>query len=169
MTTTPSSAAAHRPAAADVLDRLAARGETLGCAESLTGGLLTARLVDVPGASAVVRGGVVSYAPDLKTQLLGVDAGLLEQHGPVDFEVAAEMARGACATLGADWGVATTGVAGPDSADGTPVGVAYVGVVRPGGRTRVRKVVASGDRAEIRETVVGEALGLLGELLSGKS
>ncbi|MEO8829745.1 CinA family protein [Lapillicoccus sp.] len=159
--------------AAEIVALLLERGESVGCAESLTGGLLTARLVDVPGASAVVRGGVVSYATDLKHELLGVDAELLAARGAVDAEVAAQMAVGAQRVLGADWGVATTGVAGPDPQDGMPVGLVYVAVAGPevpaGPAVRVVPVVHQhrfdGGRAMVRVASVDAALGLLADQL----
>ena len=89
------------------------RGLTLAVAESLTGGGVVSALVGVPGASAVVVGGVVAYATRIKSQLLGVDRGRLERTGPVDGEVAEQMARGVARLMGADLGLATTGVAGP--------------------------------------------------------
>jgi nicotinamide-nucleotide amidase len=117
--------------AARLVFALSEHGQTVAVAESLTGGMLCSALVDVPGASAVVRGGVVSYATDLKHRLLGVDAGLLAANGPVDPDVAAQMAHGVRERLGADWGVATTGVAGPDPQDGIPAGTVYVAVAGP--------------------------------------
>nr|MCW1079429.1 nicotinamide-nucleotide amidohydrolase family protein [Streptococcus anginosus] len=88
-------------------------GQTVAFAESLTAGLAAASVADVPGASAVLRGGVVSYATDLKASILGVSSERLASHGPVDREVALQMARGVCDVAGADVGMATTGVAGP--------------------------------------------------------
>src|SRR5215467_658332 len=119
--------------AAHLIDALAARDETLATAESLTGGLLAATIVDVPGASAVFRGGLVVYATDLKATLAGVPRDLLEARGPVDPDVAAALAAGARQRCRADWGVATTGVAGPTEQDSKPVGTAYVAVAGPGG------------------------------------
>ena len=116
-----SSATAPLPVtAADVLAALGQAGLSLAVAESLTGGLLAATLVDVPGASAVFRGGVIAYATDVKATLLGVDPALLAERGPVDPQVAAQMATGVRVRLGADVGVSTTGVAGPDPQDGQP-------------------------------------------------
>ncbi|WP_374929167.1 CinA family protein [Kytococcus sedentarius] len=115
-----------------VIEELTRRGETIAVAESLTGGLVCAALTDVPGASVVVRGAVVSYATDLKASALGVDAGLLGREGPVHPAVAEQMAAGAARWAGADWGVATTGVAGPGPADGHPEGTVFVGVARAG-------------------------------------
>src|SRR5690606_14060449 len=105
-----------------VVRRLAQRQQTLAVAESLTGGLLAAALVDVPGASAVFRGGLVVYATDLKSSLTGVSPTLLAERGPVDPAVAGAMAEGVRDRCAADWGVATTGVAGPTPQGGVPVG-----------------------------------------------
>jgi nicotinamide-nucleotide amidase len=147
-----------------ILARLVARGETLAVAESLTGGLLAATIVDVPGASAAFRGGLVVYATDLKATLAGVPSPLLSSHGPVDPAVAAALAAGARERCGADWGVSTTGVAGPDAADGKPVGRVYVAVAGPS-EPIVRELNLPGDRAEIRRGTVEAALDLLTEAL----
>jgi len=117
--------------ATDVISALRERGQTVAVAESLTGGLICAALVEVPGASAAVRGGVVAYATELKHRLLDVDAGLLARNGPVDPDVAAQMALGVRERLGADWGVASTGVAGPDPQDGVAPGRVYLAVAGP--------------------------------------
>jgi len=98
----------------DVVSELVSRGQTLAVAESLTGGLLAATLVEVPGVSKVFRGGLVVYATDLKATLAGVDQTLLAERGPVDPDVARELAAGAARVCGADWGLSTTGVAGPE-------------------------------------------------------
>ncbi|MFJ6661957.1 CinA family protein [Streptomyces sp. NPDC091377] len=119
--------------AADVVRLLRVRGETVAVAESLTGGLVAAALTAVPGASQVFRGSVTAYATDLKHRMLGVDAGLLEARGAVDPQVAAEMAAGVRKVLDADWGVATTGVAGPEPQDGQDVGTVFVAVEGPTG------------------------------------
>ena len=113
---------------------LKARGLSLGTAESCTGGLMAKRLTDLPGASAVFRGGVVSYTNEVKSRLLGVSGQLLEARGAVCAEVAQAMAQGARRALGCDVAVATTGVAGPDSDDwGNPVGLVYVALDTPEG------------------------------------
>jgi nicotinamide-nucleotide amidase len=143
-----------------VVARLIADGRTLAVAESLTGGQLSARLVDVPGVSAVLRGGVVAYATDLKTRLLGVDPELLAGHGPVHPEVAAQMAAGVRARLGADWGLSTTGVAGPDPQGGKPPGTVFVGVAGPDA-AQIRELRLTGTRAAIRSGTVAQALHLL--------
>ena len=146
---------------AEVVARLVELGQTVGCAESLTGGLVVARLVDTPGASAVVRGGVVAYATPLKASLLGVDADLLASRGAVDPDVAGQMAVGAQRVLEADWGVATTGVAGPEPQDGMPVGCVFVAVAEPGGSVVVERHDLPGGRPEIRAAAVDAALALL--------
>lgn len=143
-----------------VLARLATQGATLGVAESLTGGLLVAALVAVPGASSVLRGGVVAYATDLKATLLDVDADLLERVGAVDPEVAVAMADGARTRLGATYGVATTGVAGPELQDGKAVGTVHVAVSGPSGSS-VRTLALDGDRDAVRSAGVDAALRLL--------
>ncbi|KQX56112.1 MULTISPECIES: CinA family protein [unclassified Streptomyces] len=159
--------------AARVLALLAERGHTLAVAESLTGGLVAAELTGVPGASAAFRGSVTAYATALKHELLGVDAALLAERGAVDPEVALQMAAGARARLGADWGISTTGVAGPDPQDGQPVGTVYVAVAGPAATgARAGKVVSlrlNGDRADIRRESVRSVLELLHEELSGNA
>lgn len=149
-------------AAAQALAALTAGGQRLAVAESLTGGLVAAALTDVPGASRAFRGGVTAYATEVKRELLGVDGALLEAGGAVQAEVAREMATGVRELLGADWGLATTGVAGPEPQDGTPVGTVYVAVAGPGGqRPDVERLVFSGGRSEIRNNSVRAVLELL--------
>src|SRR6185369_4882343 len=143
----------------DLLGRLVARGETLATAESLTGGLLAATIVDVPGASNAYRGGLVVYATDLKATLAGVPAPLLDAHGPVDPSVAAALAGGARERCGADWGIATTGVAGPEPQAGQPVGRVYIAVAGIG-EPLVRRLDLTGDRTAIRRAAVAAALDL---------
>ncbi|MFC7243960.1 CinA family protein [Catellatospora aurea] len=140
---------------------LAARGQTVAAAESLTGGLLTATLVTVPGVSKVLRGGLVVYATDLKHSLAGVDAALLAQRGPVDPDVALALARGARERCAADWGLATTGVAGPGPQDGVPAGTVYVALAGPDGQSQVSELHVEGERQHVRDSAVAAALGLL--------
>jgi nicotinamide-nucleotide amidase len=148
-------------AAAGLLAALRERGWTVATAESLTGGLVAAALVDVPGASRSVRGGVVAYATDAKASVLGVDAGLLAAEGAVHPEVARQMAERVRVVLGADVGLSTTGVAGPEPQDGRPPGTVHVGVATPAG-TVVRTLALPGDRAAVRAAtcaaVLAEAL-----------
>ena len=152
-----------------VLRTLWERGQTLAVAESLTGGLLAATIVDVPGASRAFRGGLVVYATDLKATLAGVPPQLLEARGAVDPDVAAALAGGARQRCGADWGVSTTGVAGPDPQDGKPVGTVYLGVAGPAGFGLVRHLQLAGDRAAVRRAAVAGALDLLGRALVGNA
>ncbi|MFJ9113141.1 CinA family protein [Streptomyces sp. NPDC102283] len=152
-------------AAARVLRLLGARGETLAVAESLTGGLVAADLTSIPGASRSFLGSVTAYATPLKRDVLGVDGGLLAERGAVDPEVARQMAAGVRRVLGADWGVSTTGVAGPEPQDGQQVGTVYVAVAGPSGIEKVTALRLNGERAEIRTESVRRALELLaGEL-----
>lgn len=135
--------------AARLLATLEARGSTLAVAESLTGGLLAGLLTSVAGASAVVRGGVVAYASDVKVSLLGVPASVVDEHGVVSAACASAMAEGVRDVLRATYGLSTTGVAGPDTQEGRPVGTVYVGVAGPDGASAVELHLA-GDRAAIR-------------------
>ena len=140
-------------------ERLRDAGLTVGVAESLTGGLLSAALTDPPGASAVFRGGLVVYATDLKHQLAGVSAELLAQVGAVHPEVALGLARGARRVLGSSIGIGVTGVAGPEGQDGQPVGTVFIAVA---GRTeRVVERHFAGDRHTIRVETVRAAMELL--------
>ncbi|MEN0083581.1 MAG: nicotinamide-nucleotide amidohydrolase family protein [Leifsonia sp.] len=147
---------------AAVVGALIERGLTIAAAESLTGGLLTAELTSVPGASATVLGGAVVYATELKHTLVGVDAALLAAEGPVHPEVARQLASGIRERLAvggrpADLGVATTGVAGPDPQGGCPVGTVFLGISSAAG-TRSVALELSGDRDAIRRATVAEAV-----------
>jgi nicotinamide-nucleotide amidase len=155
--------------ATEVIGRCAARGLTIAVAESLTGGLLVASLVAVPGASAVLSGGVVAYNTALKHTLLGVDELLLANNGAVDPDVAIQMATGVRERLAvggrpATIGVATTGVAGPDPQDGKPVGTVYLGLAVESRAFSV-PLLLSGSRDDIRSAVVSESLVQLTRLI----
>lgn len=158
--------AAGTALAQDLVGRLRAEGSTVATAESLTGGLVCAALTSVPGASAVVTGGVVAYSRDLKQRLLGVPADLLDQHGTVAAATAEAMAEGVRARAGADWGLATTGVAGPDPVEGHPVGTVHVAVAGEDGVVS-RALTFSGDRAEVRAGTLEEVLSLALDSLGG--
>jgi nicotinamide-nucleotide amidase len=149
---------------ADLLDMLRRRQETVATGESLTAGMLCAALTDVPGASDVVRGGVVVYATDLKQRLLGVDPLLLAEYGAVHPRVAEMLATGVRQRCGADWGLGLTGVAGPDPQDGVAPGTVHLGFAGPEGTT-VRSVRLAGDRHAVRAAAVRVALEHFGELL----
>ncbi|RLK52999.1 CinA family protein [Microbacterium telephonicum] len=157
-------ASGPRSDAERLVARLKELGWTIGVAESLTGGLVAAGLVAVSGASAVVRGGIVAYATDVKQSLLGVDATLLAAHGPVHPRVARQMAEGVRRSLGrgddlVDVGLATTGIAGPLSPDGQPVGTVHLAVSTPLG-SRVDSLELHGGRDRIRAEATALALRL---------
>lgn len=145
-----------------LLTELTRDGLTVAVAESLTGGLLADAIVSVPGASAAFRGGVIAYATDLKHSLLGVDPLLLAEHGAVHRDVARQMAEGVRRLCGADVGLATTGVAGPDPQDGHPAGEVYVAIASPEA-TVVHTLALTGGRAEIRAAAVTGLLSLAAE------
>jgi len=139
-----------------VANQLIARGVTLGAAESLTGGLIASRLVNVPGASAWFRGGVVAYHEQVKFDVLGVPV------GPVVSESAAEaMARGVCRVTGSDVGLGITGVAGPDDQEGAGPGTVFVGLALPDGSAVARELHVPGDRERVRQYAAISALDLL--------
>ncbi len=145
-----------------LLGRLAARGLTLSTAESITGGGIADALVRVPGASAVFRGGIVAYDNAVKAALLDVGEDLLRDHGAVSEQVALAMARGACARVGTDLAVATTGIAGPTGAtEGKPVGLVYIALAAKSGEREVRRVTLPGSRDDVRRRSVVLALNLL--------
>jgi nicotinamide-nucleotide amidase len=157
---------ADRPAAdaSDVVAGLVAQGLTIATGESLTAGLVAATLAQVPGCSAVLRGAIVAYQPDVKAALLGVSAEDL-RHGLVSEAVACAMARGVADALKADIGVGTTGVAGPDPHDGEPVGSTWVAVC-VGARCNARHLVLTGDRDAIRRQTVEACFELVLETLA---
>lgn len=149
---------------ADLVARLRRLGQTVATAESLTAGMVAAELTSVPGSSAVLRGGLIVYATELKAQLAGVDRQLLADHGAVHPDVAAQLAQGARERCGATWGLGLTGVAGPDPQDGIAPGTVYVAVAGPPG-VAVRRLRLSGDRQDVRTGSVAAVLELLRECL----
>lgn len=173
----------------EIVQRLVHRGLTIATGESLTAGSLASRIADVPGASVALLGGVVSYSNGVKENMLGVDAQLLETRGAVDGGVAAQMAQGAAQACGAELGISTTGVAGPEPHQGKPVGTVYLGFyVAPGVVERLglripencsqdeaapsdgalvgfRLLDLDGDREAIRWASVEAALQLVSDLL----
>lgn len=162
---TPASSMTAQPSSADeLLSRLGDSGLTLATAESLTGGLLSSAIVDIPGASRVFRGGVVSYATEVKHLVLGVDQQLLDRGGPVQAEVATQMALGVARLMQASLGLATTGVAGPGDSEDGPQGLVYVAAILRREREPQRKLVIehrfNGLRSEIRAQTVEAALSI---------
>ena len=149
------------PAAlATLIATLKQRGETVATAESLTAGLVAAVLTSVPGSSAVVRGGVVAYATPLKTDLAGVDATALAEHGPVHPLIAEQLAEGTRIACRSSWGIGLTGVAGPDPQDGVEPGVVHLAVSGAAG-TSVRTIEIDGNRHQVRSGAVWAAFALL--------
>ena len=143
--------------AREAITALKDRGLTVCTCESLTGGLICATLVDVPGASKVVRGGLITYQTDTKPLLAGVDAALIEKKGVVSAEVAAAMAEGARNRLDADIAVSATGMASPGEPDEPPAGTVFVGVASAK-ETRTIPLTLTGTRAEIRQKTVETAI-----------
>lgn len=150
--------------AAAVHTLLRARSATLATAESLTGGQLAARITAVPGASETYVGGVITYATELKLALLGVPRQLVLEHGVVSGECARAMASGARTLTGADYAIATTGVAGPGEQEGKPAGTVYVAVAGPG-LVQVVALELAGERASVQERTCAEGLSVLAEIL----
>jgi nicotinamide-nucleotide amidase len=141
-----------------VHELLKAAGRTVAVAESATAGLVMARLAEVPGCSATLRGGAVVYATDTKASIAGIDPELLETHPPVSRPVTEALARAIRDRLGADYGVATTGVAGPDPQDGVEVGTCVWAVCGPDGHVDVHERVVTGDRQTVRGRLATAAL-----------
>ncbi len=145
--------------AATLLAYVQGRGLTLATAESCTGGLVAAALTAIPGSSASVLGGFVTYSNDQKMALLGVSEGVLATVGAVSEDCARSMAEGARLATGADIAVSTTGIAGPGGATADkPVGLVFIGVASQGQATRVERHVFPGDRAAVRAATVAAAL-----------
>lgn len=143
---------------------LTARGETVATAESLTAGLLAATVAGVPGASAVLSGGLVTYTVETKILLAGVPRELLDAVGPVAAPTAAALAEGARERCAATWGVGLTGVAGPEPHGGHPVGTVFLGLAGRG-PTEVTELRLGGSRWDIRLAAVHEAIGRLHQLV----
>jgi nicotinamide-nucleotide amidase len=153
-----------------LLTELERRGLKLATAESCTGGLLVGLLTEIPGASAVVERGLITYSNTAKCALLGVEARLIEDAGAVSGEVARAMAEGALAHAPVDMAIAVTGIAGPDGGSAAkPVGLVYLAVARKGLETLVRECrFGSIGRSEIRLTAVREAVALARAALSSQ-
>lgn len=148
-----------------VADLAKANGLTITCAESCTGGLLSARLVNIPGISDIYKSGVVTYSNKAKRRFLGVKKSTLQKYGAVSEKTAEEMAKGASVMLKADVAAAVTGIAGPEG--GTPekpVGLVYI-ACHVKGKTTVREYRFFGNRSQIRESAVSAALSLMRECI----
>ncbi len=152
----------HEARAREALTALRRAGFTVALAESCTGGLVTAALTDIPGSSAAVDRGFVTYSNAAKTEMLGVPAEMIERHGAVSEAVARAMAEGAIAASRADLSVAITGVAGPGGTPRKPEGLVHFACARRGGDTvETRREYGALGRARVREAAVEQALGML--------
>lgn len=153
--------------AVDLVARLKERRATVATAESLTGGQLAARMSEAPGSSEIFLGGAVTYATEAKVKVLGVPQEVVDEHGVVSADCARAMAEGARRLLGSTYGVSTTGVAGPDTQEGKPVGTVFVGVAGPEG-TDVVPLALDGDRESITAEAVAAAVEALVAALEGR-
>jgi len=149
---------------AETLRLLGHAGQTVATCESITGGLICSALTSVPGSSEVVRGGLITYATEVKTLLAGVDPDLISANGVVSAEVAEAMAEGVRRVCQADWGLAVTGVAGPGPFEGLSAGTVWLSVIGPSVRSTVR-LHEIGNRAQVRQKTVDAAVTALYHLL----
>ncbi|BAU96297.1 competence-damage inducible protein [Corynebacterium suranareeae] len=156
--------------ASQVVELLKRRGETVAFCESLTAGLASATIAEVPGASAVLKGGLVTYATELKVELAGVSQELIDAHGVVSPQCAAAMAQGAATRCRSDWAISLTGVAGPSGQDGHAVGEVWIGLAGPDAGTietyrafegKQQVILAELGRHHIRESAVQQSFRLL--------
>jgi nicotinamide-nucleotide amidase len=153
--------------AAALLAALQAKGLTLATAESCTGGLISAALTAIPGSSATVMAGYVTYSNEAKTRLVGVPSAMLAEHGAVSAPVARQMAEGAREDAGVDIAISCTGVAGPSGGSAAkPVGLVFIGCAQRGKETRVERHVFPGDRTAIRAATVDAAFAMIRRALS---
>ena len=144
------------------------RGLSLATAESCTGGLIARRLTELPGVSAVYRGGVVSYWTSVKADVLGVPRTILDEFGAVSEPTARAMAEGACRATGAEIGISVTGVAGPDADErGNPVGLVYLGLRTPEGTFCRKLELGRRERGRIRALTANTALDMVRRYLAG--
>ncbi len=150
--------------AQDIVTQLTDRGLTIATAESLTAGMLSSAIADVPGASAVLQGGVVAYNNTIKHRILGVSADTLAARGAVDAETAKQMAAGVRQRFNADLGISTTGVAGPDPVEGKAVGIVFIALTTPA-NTIAKLLRFDGTRQHIRTATVAASLQLVAEWL----
>jgi nicotinamide-nucleotide amidase len=150
--------------AAKVIDLLRERRQTISCAESITGGALTAALVSVSGASDVLLGSIVAYSKEIKISQLGLSAELINDKGLVSKEVAIAMAKGARQRLGSSWAISSTGSAGPTALDGSSPGEIWIAILGPDRQESV-KFSINGARQEVISGAVESALTLLERIL----
>lgn len=159
--------AAQFEGASEILANLRSAHQTLATAESLTGGLLSGALTDIPGSSDVFLGGIIAYSPAMKSALLHVDPNLIDAHGVVSAEVAIAMASGAIGVLGSDWAISTTGVAGPGPSDGVAAGTVWIALVGPGVAPKAETFHLEGNRQEVRVRTIARAFDSFTRILRG--
>ena len=150
--------------AQNVVTKLTEHGLSIATAESLTGGMLSSAIADVPGASAVLQGGVVAYSNAIKHRILGVSADTLAARGAVDAETAKQMADGVRQRFQTDLGISTTGVAGPDPSEGKAVGIVFIALATPT-ETVAKLLRVDGTRHRIRTATVNASLQFVTEWL----
>jgi len=149
--------------AAEIVDTLRARGETVSTAESLTAGAVSSAIVTTAGASDVFVGAITAYRDEVKISHLGVDQGVLNKYTSVSEQVAVAMAQGAIKSFGTTWAIATTGVAGPNLLDGNPVGAVWVVVEGPVCETI--ELSLSGERESVRNAATASAIATFARIL----
>lgn len=149
--------------AAEIVDTLRARSETVCTAESLTAGALSSVLVSIPGASDVFVGAITAYRDEIKISHLDVDPGVLAEHTSVSEKVAIAMAQGAIKSFGTTWAISTTGVAGPNPLDGNPVGAVWVAIEGPVSQTI--ELSLSGERESVRNAATASAIATFARIL----
>jgi nicotinamide-nucleotide amidase len=148
----------------EIVESLTSRKETLSIAESLTGGALSSEIVEVPGASHILKGSIVAYSNETKVRELSVPEKLIEESGVVSEDVALAMANGIKARMATTWAISATGVAGPGAHHGVPAGTVWVAIVGPEIRETV-KLALEGDRSTVRRGAVESALGVFARIL----
>ena len=148
----------------EIVESLTSRKETLSIAESLTGGALSSEIVDVPGASHILKGSIVAYSNEIKVRELSVPEQLIEEAGAVSEDVALAMADGIKARMATTWAISATGVAGPGAHHGVPAGTVWLAIVGPEIRETV-KLALEGDRSTVRRGAVESALGVFARIL----
>mgnify|MGYP001186283727 CR=1 FL=1 len=153
-----------RQSVEEIVAQLTQQELTIATAESLTAGMLSSAIADVPGASAVLQGGVVAYNNSIKHRVLGVSADTLAARGAVDAETAKQMAAGVRQRFNADLGVSTTGVAGPDPSEGKAVGIVFI-ALSTSNSTAAKLLRFDGSRAHIRKSTVAASIQLVAEWL----
>lgn len=147
-----------------IVAELTRRGETIACAESVTGGGLSSAITDVPGTSHVFLGSVIAYSSDIKIKDLGVQHATIAEFGVVSESVAFEMAAGIRSRYESDWAISTTGIAGPGPTHGIPAGTIWIALLGPGYR-EATELALQGDRELIRRGAVESALAILERIL----